>query len=168
MSNYSFKVITIIFSTQTRPRCRFSTLFPTRGLIVFDEAFPASVVTHTTVPSRNPERRKTRLSLPWGTAHHHHWSRTELFSAFLSCGGCCLPAGLWDVLLVFSIPDWDLQSGALCVLPYRWAPTYAECVFACGFFFLCVCVWARVPVIHTFLHPPLHYLRWHNCFPLLI
>lgn len=41
MSNYSFNVITIIFSTQTRPRCEFATLFPTHGLIMFRRAFPS-------------------------------------------------------------------------------------------------------------------------------
>lgn len=150
MSNYSFNVVTIIFSTQTRPKCEFSTLFPTHSLIMFCEAFPASVMTHTTVPTRDPERRKKWFSLPWGTAHNNHWSRTELFSAFSELipptGGCCFSASVLEMvllLLVFSIPWLTLRSLVCCSVCFTIQMSsylyFAECVFACGVFCFSLC-----------------------------
>lgn len=151
MSNYSFNVITIVFSTRTRPRWEFSTLFPTHGLpsIRHNTYTHTNMNTHSPVPTHDPERRKKCFSLPWGTAHNNHWSRTELFSAFSELfppsGGCCFSASvLWNGS---PPPDWLMDSIVWCtvcsfIFINEFVPMFCrESVFVvfffCLFFFVC-------------------------------
>lgn len=160
MSNYSFNV-TVIFSTQTRPRCECSTLFPTHGLIMFREAFPASVMTHTTVPTDRPTGEKEEM-VPLALRNSSkqplikNWTFNRFFWAdssyrwMLLLSKCSLKWPSWC--------DWLMRSLVCCsvcfIMQISFYLCFAECLFACGvfLFFFCVGVWGRVPVIHMFFN----------------
>lgn len=172
MSNYSFNVVTIVFSTRTRPRWQFSTLFPTHGLpsTRHNTHTPTQTEIHTH-QCRPTTWREGRNVSPCLEEQLTTTTDQELNSSllFLSCFLLLVDAASQQVFfeMVLHPPDWLMDSIVWCtvcsfIFINEIVPMFCrECVFVVVFFCVSLCVRESAchPYVFDSFFPPFETIK---------